>query len=59
MKYFSTFSLELNKIESCIETKVVSLSTLYFYLLGISIFKKDALLFINKYMYVPAPESIF
>ena len=44
---------------SCIETKVVSLSTLYFYLLGISIFKKDALLFINKCMYVPAPESIF
>ena len=44
---------------SCIETKVVSLSTLYFYLLGISIFKKDALLFINKYMYVPAPENIF
>lgn len=44
---------------SCIETKIVSLSTLYFYLLGISIFKKDALLFINKCMYVPAPESIF
>lgn len=44
---------------SCIEIKVVSLSILYFYLLGILIFKKDVLLFVNKCMYVFVLESIF